>query len=325
MKVFFHVINSVKGGSGKSTFSLLLANYYSHCKSEAAYIIDLDIQGTSWKKNFNQFFENDAGEEPIYINDLMYDFSNGITKNFIWNLKICSKNEPPYVPCWTIPLCIANPTNNDINEVELDLFENAIRKLIVHLIQKETAKNSEIIHIVFDMPPSKEKHAERILNHLLLDNKIHFKDLHSGYVCLYMISAITPAHIELNVEYIKNLVLNRSYSNIIVDLINSDSDKGGFQLFAIANDTSGVLPPKRENDIHENIVNALKTSYKKIQFTEDDEKKKFKHFKLLQHLSFTHDKQIVEIVSNMGNNSDCLIIMEDTIGLFENCLKDKET
>ena len=32
-KLTFHVVNSVKGGSGKSTFSLLLAKYYiEECK-----------------------------------------------------------------------------------------------------------------------------------------------------------------------------------------------------------------------------------------------------------------------------------------------------
>ena len=51
-RIIFDVINSVKGGSGKSTFSLLLAAYFASKKDTAAYIIDLDLRGTSGENNY---------------------------------------------------------------------------------------------------------------------------------------------------------------------------------------------------------------------------------------------------------------------------------
>ena len=50
----FDVVNSVKGGSGKSFFALQLAAFHAF-KGRAAYIIDLDLRGTSWEPNYENY------------------------------------------------------------------------------------------------------------------------------------------------------------------------------------------------------------------------------------------------------------------------------
>ena len=47
-KIVFHIVNSIKGGSGKSTVSFFLADHFNKREDCKAVIIDLDINGSSW-------------------------------------------------------------------------------------------------------------------------------------------------------------------------------------------------------------------------------------------------------------------------------------
>ncbi len=61
-KKYIHAIHSVKGGSGKSSFSFALATKLS---SKNVLLIDSDIRGTSLKSCFAKGDNN----IPIYIED----------------------------------------------------------------------------------------------------------------------------------------------------------------------------------------------------------------------------------------------------------------
>ena len=84
--VRFHVVNSVKGGCGKSTFSLYLANHLT-AMGHKTVIIDLDIGGSTWYRGFKQYLvrsttepdETDKEadfrkEETKFLNDLLYEY-----------------------------------------------------------------------------------------------------------------------------------------------------------------------------------------------------------------------------------------------------------
>ena len=68
-----------------------------------------------------------------------------------------------------VMLSIAKPgVSDEMNELRKDLFENAIFRLINEIYAIEAAhKEVNCVHIILDMPPSYEPHAERILKHLL--------------------------------------------------------------------------------------------------------------------------------------------------------------
>lgn len=85
IKFHVHVVNSVKGGSGKSTFSLLLADHFVR-NHEEAYVIDLDLCGTSWYSDFAGCWEE---KEPVFISEIMYTpFTRGFSFNAWSHLKV---------------------------------------------------------------------------------------------------------------------------------------------------------------------------------------------------------------------------------------------
>ena len=98
--VRFHVVNSVKGGCGKSTFSLYLANYLT-AQEHRVVIIGLDIGGSTWYRDFSPYLVNETEksgengkdvdysiEETKFLNDLFYEYEKNKTKKHIFKLKI---------------------------------------------------------------------------------------------------------------------------------------------------------------------------------------------------------------------------------------------
>ena len=252
-RVVFDVVNSVKGGSGKSTFSFLLASYHASREHTKAYIIDLDLRGTSWEKNYHLYLQRE-NDRFIYVNDLMRDFDAYQNQKFF--LKLTAEYGGTVPECISFSLCMAKPSvTEEIDELKVDLFENAIFRIIDRIYTDHSVhpdsrgEEQETIHIILDMPPSYEEHAERVLRRLFSDvesrlyrkvEKAHKekKGKYFGFepyqVNLYMISAISPAHIELNVSYIKNFIKKQVYSSAVSKLVEDDR----FQIRFIGNDVS---------------------------------------------------------------------------------------
>ena len=250
IKVVFDVVNSVKGGSGKSTISLLLASYFASQKNTVSYIIDLDLRGTSWVNNYIHYMthedgmpvavdEHETGRKIIYINDLMNDFGRYKASGFFVKLKTEYDNSVPVsgVPeePGTVYLCAGQPSaSEDIDDLRIDLFENAVFHIIDHIYERHCQSDGKNkIHIILDMPPSYESHAERILRCLLsgVDSRLYMnvrRSVHDGgkykafapyVVNLYMISLWSPAHINSNMGYIKNLFNKQVYASALNGLI----------------------------------------------------------------------------------------------------------
>ena len=140
IKFHVHVVNSVKGGSGKSTFSLLLADHFVR-NHEEAYVIDLDLCGTSWYSDFAGCWEE---KEPVFINEIMYaPFSRGFSFNAWSHLKV---NDPVIGGTGFGPrkinVCIAAKDQADqlCDMPEVELLEHTTYHLIrdVMLIQQKS-------------------------------------------------------------------------------------------------------------------------------------------------------------------------------------------
>ncbi len=228
-KVIFDVINSIKGGCGKSTYALMAADYYQNKKDQLSYIIDLDWYGSSWYSNYMNYYEN--GDNVHFLNEALLDSKKFISKEHVGILKVA-----PYSQLITtydkINVCMVDPDKVDIGDVEVDLFENTIYLIIKDIIEKnfnsvcskkddeKQSKNmNKDLHIILDMPPSYEACSNRILNHLLMDQisdlyllltkkKLEFE------VRLHMISAFSPSHIELNKNFLINFINDRTYSSL---------------------------------------------------------------------------------------------------------------
>ena len=114
------------------------------------------------------------------------------------------------------------------------------------MIYKRNYTNStNNIHVILDMPPSYERHAERVLKHMLTDVESPlYKNAQKGegiysafepyYVNLYMISALSLSHVKQNIEYIKALFNNQVYSNALYQQILNNR----FRVRFIGNDVT---------------------------------------------------------------------------------------
>lgn len=223
--------------------------------SEAAvYIIDLDLRGTSWEYNYNLFYKEIPGN-PIkdvpFINNLMYNMHDTRNPFVELPLSIMTSTIGVYQQC-SVNLCRINPdAENNIDELAVDLFEDAIFR-VIKTIYTDNSDSGKNVHIILDMPPSYEMHAERILRHLLLDMKSslqrladeEYKDVFEPYkVELIMLSALDDAHIGLNANYISRLFKQQSMSSNLNEFIKPNKNR--FSLKAWGNDVALVLatPP----------------------------------------------------------------------------------
>lgn len=269
IKPFFDVINSVKGGSGKSTFSLFLAACHALQPNTRVYVIDLDLRGTSWEKNYSTCIRNiDPGRRGFpHINDLLWDFDACETRQPFISLPV-SVQSPGTEREVNVKLCMSKPGfQENIDEVEVDLFENAIFHLIQVIFAEVAAENADVeqLRIIFDMPPSYEKHAEQVLKHMLLSTnselyKKAFANAWPGFetytVNLYMIAALSQAHIDQNELYIERSINQRQYSSAMYDLIRHD---GGCRFFLrfIGNDVTGAMIGDARKEVEKKFASVI--------------------------------------------------------------------
>lgn len=261
-KIYFDVINSVKGGSGKSTVSLLLAACLNHTGA-SPYIIDLDLHGSSWYSNFfGGSGSGTLGPDTVLINDWMRDPAFSGKKDSFGNVKVkilAPDEEEP-----TIPAAIIDPLKIEVvDEVETDLFERAIFQVVDKIISREGGILGNAVHIVLDMPPSNEVHAERILNQLLLDAESplmqKFVDSKGSYasfspylVHLIMLSPVSGAHLDLNKEYFTRFAEAKTFSSRLDEFVSADR----FRLMFWGNDAVGGIKSS-DTDSSKAFIEAL--------------------------------------------------------------------
>ena len=236
-ELVFDIVNSVKGGSGKSTIALNLAIHHS-VKNTVAYIIDLDLRGTSWVPNYSSFFE---GKEHIdkwqYLHaknphqSLLYNEPNWsmLFRTFMVNIGANDNRR--------IHVCVADPeANGEIDDPRADFLCYAVIKIIELICAENTDK--ECIHIIFDMPPSYERHAERVIEKVLLDtNSILYQQGKADIsINMYMVCALTPAHFTQNFVYLESFLNKGNYSSLLLEFIR----EGKFKISILGNDVTGI-------------------------------------------------------------------------------------
>ena len=237
----FHVVNSVKGGCGKTTVSLYLANYLRKQANHCPVIIDLDICGSTWYSNNikyikdNEYIKDNDKGSITFLNDLFYNFEKNSGKNYLigLNIKDASKDEQ-------LKVVMVDPDRlTSMDDETLDIIENTIFQLVYQLSSPQYDADGklekEITDIIFDLPPGYEKHSERMVRHLLMNLRSPlYKKLDNYEIYLYMVSNLNVAAFEANLNYVYNLFENSQYS-----LDNSILKKENITF--ILNDISNLL------------------------------------------------------------------------------------
>lgn len=331
-RVFFDIVNSVKGGSGKSTISLLLAaycssdEYFKDSGSEetkrrkaAAYIIDLDLKGTSWEKNYGHFITTKYYDPkdtitlynyylnsiPIngstlssrnsiryhqypFFNTIMKDYKSFRSKSFWSEIPFRVNTDSTKDADYKIRICPASSTSGEnIDKIEVDIFENTLQQLILdilysHLmkpdleISTEDESSADDIHIILDMPPSYERHAETVIKHLLTNSNSELyqkaennegpfeKKSSNNYfepyvINLFMPCAVSNAHIEQNGIYLLEWFQNAHYSDRVHNMLTEERLRVRYIINDISDYSSKIRDQhkKSEEEWIKDIYNQL--------------------------------------------------------------------
>lgn len=226
-KLNIHIVDSIKGGSGKSTFSAKLCANLSLQYGVKPCIIDLDLLGTSWQYVFGNCIEGieDGEYKLIYLNDLVRDYEYYIRTMFIQKINVnlalstaTATNQPQ------IHTIFSNPTQKAKNEykisdskympdVSYDIFYRVVFELINYL------GDEEYTDIILDMPPNSDPYSDKILHACL---KPEFKHNTS----LYMVSSTNIAHIMSTFEWYSDYISNTdSQHSVIPKKVLADFNK----------------------------------------------------------------------------------------------------
>lgn len=211
-KLHIHIVDSVKGGSGKSTFSTKLC-YSLIEQNKKACIVDLDLMGTSWYHLYQNAItlNNYANDKRmVFLNDLVNDFE--YYKTMIYDHKIDFVRTIDGKQL-SIPVIFCNPSPKAKKhfkitdkahtvDVSFSFFKNVVFKLLLELQEKDYT------HIIFDMPPNSDPYSNLILDSCLMVDK-KFK------TSLYMVSNMNQAHVKSTFEWYSDLINDPKSRHII--------------------------------------------------------------------------------------------------------------
>jgi len=208
----FYVVDSVKGGCGKTTLALWKAlELQKNPENEVCYI-DLDLLGTSTEKHINQ----EKNRDSCYLNDLFINNRRDIQKKKVINSKcfscstdksyrISSSADPDTI---NISMVFSSPAQDMKNKfrptlpiygdhIDYSFFARRIKELFDELYY------GGFTDIVIDMPPNSDPYTDSIFDLLLnisIDEWKYDVDFH-----LFIISTYDRDHIESNKQWIEDL------------------------------------------------------------------------------------------------------------------------
>lgn len=276
-KLNIHIVDSVKGGSGKSTFSAKLCAFLSLDEDVNPCVIDLDLLGTSWKYIFGNSIEDSSSgskKKWFYLNDLVKDYDYYIKTIFTQEINFNNVLGSNPSDTHKFKAIFSNPNPNAKNEyrisdnqytpnISYDVFCNVVLDLIDFL------GDDGYTDIVLDMPPNSDPYSDKVLHYCL---KPQFKHNTS----LYMVSSTNIAHIMSTFDWYSDFVKDTKSSHFAIakNLLKDYSlekkqdwfENSQFKFFFVFNQTR-IL--KTEKDLDERaLINlcADKTLIEKLAY-----------------------------------------------------------
>ncbi len=176
--VTYNIVDSVKGGCGKTTFSIMLAmalNWRSKQERENVCLIDMDLQGTALE--YLLFGERkkpgEDGKPEIYLNEKVSHYDKKEKKyiaHFTWNGKDKAVSR--------FGVILSSPNQCDKNKYKAvssqnyspEVLYSTFRMGLKHLLGKEEllAQGPYLYeHIIFDMPPNSDGYSDAVYDCML--------------------------------------------------------------------------------------------------------------------------------------------------------------
>lgn len=145
----YNLINSVKGGCGKTTFSIYLARYL-----RKSLLIDMDLLGTSMQVLV--YGNDNSSRNTAYTNDVFQKIENN-RKKFVDKIDLNNGE------CINVIFSTMDNTEKDKFKggkhsgytpvVKHSMFRQGLKELLKH---HKTLDGERIEHFVFDMPPNSD-------------------------------------------------------------------------------------------------------------------------------------------------------------------------
>lgn len=254
MKKIYNVVNSVKGGCGKTTLSVWLATYLNNQAVDLvkgnSCIIDMDLQGTALVSLF--YGSNDIDQNYHYLHEWIRGYQIKGTK-FIQ--EICLEQDKKFSVVFASPkqedknLFYSGARSNYSPIIEYGTFRLGISRLL---------KNGDFCahdfkHIIFDMPPNADGYSDSALECVL--NPRYTAVEKDDIVNLFMMMTMDNSHMSATTDWLKELYAESN---------NSIPD----QLFIVFN--NNVISVHAEDcvDFCKTKKNTIKDVLDKIQIPE---------------------------------------------------------
>lgn len=259
----FIIVDSVKGGCGKTTEAIAAAvrGFKENGKKNKVCLIDMDLLGTSMEHMLVQGgfmhkeYNDDWGINPVakyYLNDLV---SKDLKEEYKSKVKIKLQEKD----ICNIDFVISSPKERDRGKFRVSgdsnytlqitptHFRGIIKKLVERLLEEKYDT------VVFDMPPNSDPYTDCIFD-LLLDSKYRSKKRKIKSVDAIIVSTYDRAHIYANKSWLESVCEGQDHRRKPFDSI----------IFLLNNNNSAdkVICEDKNNAIKSNINEVVPVSYR---------------------------------------------------------------
>lgn len=229
----YNLIHSVKGGCGKTTFSVWLAYYLKQ-----SLLIDMDLSGTSMSVLFNG---NDRIDGLAYTNDVF----QGIKEN---PKKFVRKITWEFLKDKEINVIFSSMDYNAKNKfragkrsgyspvVKHSMFRLGLRDLLKH---HKTIEGIPTKHFIFDMPPNSDGFADAAMECVL--NPKHSDLKSEDKKNLFMIIGVDRGQTMVTISELKSLLLH-------------EDDREPDKIFVVINHNLGEHFSDEDYEIRKKLV-----------------------------------------------------------------------
>lgn len=229
-KVVYNIVDSVKGGCGKSTFAIMLAlaldkinadDVISRDKSKKlsdiypnTCLVDVDLQGTALQYLlFGNGYRDVRDKDMAYYNEKIVLLDKKF-KKFVdrcnwgerkFDLVLCSPEQ-------AVKNCYRSLSKqNDTPEIMCGSFRYGFRNMLSRLQERGDYCYD---HIIFDMPPNSDGYSDAVFYNILhSDNCIMDKEC--GDKCnLFLMQTLDIGHRLATMKYFNDLATREQYPKI---------------------------------------------------------------------------------------------------------------
>ena len=204
----YHMVDSIKGGTGKTTFSIMLAQYlYKKMNTDTVCLFDMDFIGTGM---WNLFYTDRIGghinnldafkKDTIFINQAIRHFKNN-EKKYIKDITVGGS---PFHIAFGSPeqkekdkyICAAS--QNYTMALRYGSLKTGITQILKNTSIEEQLKS--VNHVVLDMAPCNDNYSQ-VIKQVFFDRD---SDL-DGKLNYYLLLGMDRSHVVSAANYLKNM------------------------------------------------------------------------------------------------------------------------